>query len=264
MAVAITRHVTDDELAAMRPLVTKIIGGLRHRGTLQAHHETDDLHSVGMTAAWLALTVWDSDRGANEKTYVTIRITGAILDYQRQDAKAHGYTRLHGRLAIIDSIDEPVPTADGDVSLADTLADPADIAEHGEARAELSNIIHTVRNLPFNLRTVVAGIAADQTQREIGDRLGVCESRITQLGRDLVDQINRSLCAPQSGTLLIDRTIHPSREQAEQAAQQVRPGCTVWKAHKRKVRAGRIVSPQGRPTKDGSLGRPVWALEITA
>lgn len=66
----------------------------------------------------------------------------------------------------------------------------------------------------------------------------------------------------ERGVLLIDRSVHPSRRDAIRAAGRVHPGCKVIELHKRKVRAGRVVSPQGRSAADGSLGRPVWAVEI--
>lgn len=68
----------------------------------------------------------------------------------------------------------------------------------------------------------------------------------------------------ERGVLLVDRTVHPTERDAIRACGRVRPGCKVLELHKRKVRDGRVVDARGRAKADGSLGRPVWAVEIQA
>jgi RNA polymerase sporulation-specific sigma factor len=69
---------------------------------------------------------------------------------------------------------------------------------------------------------------------------------------------------PRHGVLLVDRELHVDERAAVRVARQVVPGCQIVDLQKKKLRGGRVVAPQGRPAADGSLGRPVWAVEIAA
>ena len=66
------------------------------------------------------------------------------------------------------------------------------------------------------------------------------------------------------GVLLVDREIHRDARAAVREARRVIEGCVVIEISKKKVRGGRVVSPQGRASSDGSLGRPVWAIDVLA
>lgn len=188
------RHVTDAELNHLRPLVDKLIGGLKARDQLQPHLEREDLQSVGMTAAWCALLRYNPVHGASEATYVAHRVVGALLDHQRTQSRANGYTRHHGRVAQIVSLHQHVPSGydNRPIELGDTIPDQADIADRCETRAEAALILSVARRMTVRQRTIIAGIAGDYTNRAIAEHLGVSESRISQLRSRLPGEFARA------------------------------------------------------------------------
>jgi hypothetical protein len=120
-------------------------------------------------------------------------------------------------------------------------------------------VLEDVARLPPRVARCAVLYAAGFTLREIGALDGVTESRISQLiGKARLGPPHR----PASGVLLVDRTLHQGERDAIREARRVRPGAKVVSLAKRKVRQGRVVAPQGRPAGDGSLGRPVWAVEL--
>lgn len=84
-AAADTATLTRDQLIEQHlPLVRHIVGRMMMH--LPSHVSADDLFSAGVIGLIQAVDRYNADRGANLKTYCTLRIRGAILDeLRRQD-----------------------------------------------------------------------------------------------------------------------------------------------------------------------------------
>src|SRR6476661_2173570 len=189
------------------PLVKYVAGRLSVG--LPSHVEEGDLVSYGLLGLINAIERFEIDRDIKFETYAISRIKGAIIDELRAldwvprsvRSRAREIERAIGELEarlgtaptdeqiaqkIGISVDELWSTSgEGDqVSLLDTIEDttgprPADALDESEMREALADAI---ARLPEREKLVVTLYYYEElTLREIGEVLGVTESRVSQL-----------------------------------------------------------------------------------
>lgn len=194
--------------------------------------EREDLVGYGMVGLIAAADSWDPTRGLKFSTYAFPKIRGAILDeLRRQDILPRGkrervrdLERCVSRLeqetgtppspeAIaaamelsIDEVDEIMHTArvavhtsldDGpSEELGAMLSDPRSESPAGTAAWEESKVllVQAIEELPEQERSVITLYYAEELLlREIGEVLGVTESRVSQIHSRALYRLNASL-----------------------------------------------------------------------
>lgn len=225
------RREVRDRLVEQHVVLVKYVAA-RVAGRLPRHLSVDDLYSAGLMGFLGAIEGYDPDVGVEFATYAAPRIRGAIFDELRRldwvprgvrrrirDAEhaIDALMRQHGRPPTEDEIAQELritPAAyrqllsegvtvisleagDGEgTAPRDTIEDPdtpspfARIAAQ-EQRALLGRIID---ELPSRERQVVGLYYYEElTMREVGEVLGVTESRVSQLHSSAILRIRASL-----------------------------------------------------------------------
>jgi RNA polymerase sigma factor for flagellar operon FliA len=200
-------------------------------GRLPSHLHLDDLYSAGMLGFLGAIEDYDPERSVEFATYARPRIRGAIFDELRrldcvprrvrqqlrevQQVSEHlrhrfdrdptedeiaaelgidvsEYHRLLGEGVTLLSLDADSSAAEGARTLGDAAArGPLDAAEADERRAALGRLIDT---LPPRDRQVLALYYYEElTMQEIGDVLGVTESRVSQIHSSAILKLRATL-----------------------------------------------------------------------
>ena len=195
------KGLRDRLILTYAPLVKYVAGRLG--SGLPAHVDEGDLVSYGLLGLIGAIERYDPDRDIKFETYAISRIKGAIIDELRAldwvprsvRSRAREIERAIGELeesltdisrSSIAALDELWSTSgEGDqVSLLDTIEDttgprPADVLDATEMREALADAI---ARLPEREKLVVTLYYYEElTLREIGEVLGVTESRVSQL-----------------------------------------------------------------------------------
>lgn len=259
------RTVTDAEVARHFPLVHFVIKRMIARGQIVPIVDLEDIEAVGRWAIWEALRRWSPDKG-KQSTYLSSYIWGYIMHHQKRATRAQGWSAHEGRqIATVSYLEQAISSAGTGQAktLGDTLHTHDDTAEQGEAAATLDLIRDRINAMPPVDRAIAVALLSGIPPSTLTDRLGISRSRIMQRA----DRIRAKLALPAepaAATILVDRDLHPTERDAVREARRVKPEHTVTAAHKRKLRKGRVVNPQGRVANDGSLGRPVWELELAA
>lgn len=177
------------EIDQWRQLVWYVVNRIRPRLPICVAEE--DLYSAGMVGLLTAARSYDPSRGAEFKTYAYHRIRGAILDElrrmdflprsQREKARKNGSEPP----AVV-----AIPTdEDGQESLT---------ADEVEPRCEVDDLQglmeEEVQKLPVKMRTVLTMYYREGLRmREIGDRMGLTESRVSQIHSNAVMRLQRTL-----------------------------------------------------------------------
>lgn len=187
-----TRRVPGpEELEEWRQLVWFVVNRIRPR--LPACVAEEDLFSAGMVGLMAAARAYEPGRGAEFKTYAYHRIRGAILDElrrldflprsQREKARARG-TEPPAIVALPMDEDgqENMPCWDGER--------PCEREDLGTALRE------QLRHLPERMRLVMTlYYEGGLRMRDIGDRLNLTESRVSQIHTNAVERLRRMLKA---------------------------------------------------------------------
>ncbi len=211
------------------PLLRHIVG----RMSVPAGFDRDDLLGWGMVGLLSAADSWDATRGLKFSTYAFPRIRGAILDEMRRaDLLPRGRreslreieratAELEQEMGSPPSIEQiaeraAVPVDDVECALADARAviessldqdsaagplgallsdprteDPVGTVAWEEMKALLSA---TIQELPEPERTVILLYYGEEMLlRDIGDVLGVTESRVSQIHSKAIYRLNREL-----------------------------------------------------------------------
>lgn len=210
---------TDDLIAQSAPLVKRI--AYHMSGRLPDFVEVDDLIQAGMLGLMEAARRFDATRGASFNTFAEQRIRGAMLDEVRRNdwtpRSVHRKARdISGAIRSIETTtgeeakDEAIaaqlgwsmveyhktladlrgqkmlslddPGAEGE-SLGDQLIDPQDEpSETVQKQHLIGHLSRAIERLPERERLVLSLYYDEElTLREIGEVLGVSESRISQL-----------------------------------------------------------------------------------
>jgi RNA polymerase sigma factor FliA len=204
-------RVRERLVVAYSPLVKYVAG--RTAAGLPPHVEEADLISYGLVGLISAIERFDLSRDIKFETYAIMRIKGAIIDELRSmdwvprsvRARAREVERANAKLEIGITVDElnesllaishssmvaldelwSVSDSSGDqVSLMDTIEDPnaPDPARSLDVGDLKDRIADSIANLPEREKLVIALYYYENlTLREIGEVLGVTESRVSQM-----------------------------------------------------------------------------------
>lgn len=223
----------DEEDALVRAhlgLVRRAVADLTAR--MPRHAPRDDLTAAGMLGLAQAARNFDGSRGVPFHRYAVTRIKGALLDELRAndwasrpvrararhlDLAAERLTRHLGRPPTTDELaremDVPVDQVhrlEGDLHRAkvlhyDALVSTGDAEEvllpdHRQPeldvllREQAAYLVDAIRALPERLQVVVKGyFFEDRSMSELGEELGVSESRISQLRAEAVELLRDGL-----------------------------------------------------------------------
>lgn len=151
---------------------------------MRSRHESfDDVHADALIGLWQASEKYDPQRGASFGTFAWPRISGAINDGRRERDFLSRSQRKAGTVETPVSM-EAVLTESG-MTLADVLADPTsedDPFADDEARwGRHVWLMRLIGDLPDDDRYVVTRRLDGLNLAEIGDEMGVTESRVCQL-----------------------------------------------------------------------------------
>jgi RNA polymerase sigma factor FliA len=213
------------------PLLKHIVG----RMNAPAGVDRDDLYGFGMLGLIAAADSWDAERGLNFSTYAYHKVRGAILDEMRkQDVLSRGKRELlrdverfvqateqargmaplpeeiaEALFVPVEEIDDALACArsageisldsDGEESrLSALLGDPKSEDPVGSAEfAELKQLlVEAIEELPEQEKTVITLYYAEELLlKDIGDVLGVTESRVSQIHGRALYKLNRQIAA---------------------------------------------------------------------
>lgn len=189
MSPAVRRARLEAEIDQWRHLVWYVVNRVRPR--LPVSVSEDELFSAGLFGLMKACRNYDPSRGAEFKTYAYHRIRGAIgdelrrLDYLPRSLRDRA--RVEGR-------DAPsilgIPTdEDGNESLPAPVG--ASAVENGDLHEA---VVREIRKLPEKMRLVMEYYYRDRlTMRQIGERLRLTESRVSQIHSNAVARLRKAL-----------------------------------------------------------------------
>lgn len=175
------------EIDQWRHLVWYVVNRIAPR--LPVSVSEDELFAAGMYGLMRAARSYDPDRGAGFKTYAYHRIRGAILDDLRRldflPRSLRDRARANGE-------DAPsmlsIPTdEDGHESLA------AQPVAHKAETEDLTELLHkAIDELPAKMRIVMSLYYRENMKmRDIGERLKLTESRVSQIHSNAVARLRR-------------------------------------------------------------------------
>jgi RNA polymerase sigma factor for flagellar operon FliA len=177
------------EIDQWRHLVWYVVNRIRPRLPVSVSEE--ELFSAGMFGLLKACRSYDPDRGAVFKTYAYHRIRGAILDELRRLDFLPRSLRDRARAV---GEDAPavlaIPTdEDGNESL------PTRSVESASERSDMHGaLLKEIERLPEKMRLVMTLYYRQGLRmREIGDRLRLTESRVSQIHSNAVLRLRRAM-----------------------------------------------------------------------
>ena len=177
------------EIDQWRHLVWYVVNRIKTR--LPVSISEDELFAAGMYGLMRASRAYDPSRGAGFKTYAYHRIRGAILDDLR---RLDFLPRSVREKAKANGVEAPsvlgIPTdEDGHESLA---ARP--VAQQAEAD-DMHRLLHeAIDLLPDKTRIVMSLYYREGVKmREIGERLHLTESRVSQIHSNAVTRLRRAM-----------------------------------------------------------------------
>lgn len=180
----------DAEIVALIPMVHRLASRLIGRGAPSRLRE--DLEGAGTLALVEASQRYDPNRGAPFTSYAYQRIQGAMLDEMRSHDTVSRAERAQMRAA-----NETRNVLPGSVELmaesgwemADPAPNPADVAVQDDLVERLDA---AVEELPPRHRDVARGMLGEVPTRVIAADLKVTQSRISQMGRDVVRRLREA------------------------------------------------------------------------
>ena len=227
--------VADDLITSNIALVGHIVR--ETMGRVPSHVNRDDLTSAGLVALVQAARAFDPERGVPFSRYAATRVRGALLDELRgidwatrsirRRARDVEQTRnamatALGRVPSDAEVATALGLAPGEVAANDDAVNRAQVLSlqgspdgslddilpsrdaspeaQVEQRERLTYLTEAIAELPERLRTVVTEyFLAERPMAEIAEKLGVTESRISQLRAEalvlLRDALNHELDA---------------------------------------------------------------------
>jgi RNA polymerase sigma factor for flagellar operon FliA len=173
------------------PLVERVARRVARR--LPRSVGLDDLVGAGSLGLIDAVKRFDSHRAQSFAAYAELRIRGAILDHLRTidwlpRSMRASVKRGESEAAVI-SVDDR--SGSGFEDFEAPSPSPASLVEQREARAAL---VTALGALPERTRRLMALYYVDElTLKEVGEVLGVTESRVCQLHGDAVNRLRNAL-----------------------------------------------------------------------
>ena len=212
-------------------LVKQIAGRIASR--LPGHYELEDLWSAGIIGLLTAIDNFDETKGIPFDRYARIRIEGAVLDSLRQTdhlprTRRQKAKKLEATRQMIEkelgrpALDEEVAEASGETvqtiqaamidSLAPTFLAPSDLAqispvterteenpyEHLASLEVKESLSEAIKKLPERLQLVMSLYYKEElSYRQIGEVLGISESRTCHLHADAVKRLRKLMKAKE-------------------------------------------------------------------
>lgn len=234
MREALGEQATVDEEALVRqhlPLVHHVVTSVR--GRLPNHVHVDDLTSAGMAGLLHAARGYDADRGVPFAAYAATRVRGAILDELRgtdwasrslrskarslqqaadtlgggirEAAAAAGLSEQEARQVVADVHRANVLSVDGLLDGEGSgAALPTDRTTPEGAlldREQTGYLRDAVDVLPDRLRHVVVGFFFEErTMADLGEELGVSESRISHMRAEAMSLLREAMAKTLDAT----------------------------------------------------------------
>lgn len=191
------RHVCVARLADLRDVDESTVEGRIHthrwlavklaRSYSRRGRAYDDAYADALIGLWKASQAFDPERGIKFSTYAAHRINGEMRDGAREDLQFGRYAFEHGVPQPL-SIDAVIELPRGDVSLAETLADPSDdftvwwdAYDRGDERGRLAHAMDARGWRDERERDIIAAHLLGETLKSIGERLDITESRVCQI-----------------------------------------------------------------------------------
>lgn len=156
--------------------------------------DEDDLHGVAVDALIAAARSYDESRGANEASWVITCIKWRLIAWMRLQpggarCRCPGIVSLSSPVAIDGRGRKAAwgQRAGDEITIADVLPGMGD----GElvAAVERAALHEAIGRLPERERLVITGHLSGDTYREMGERLGVSESRVYQLHKQALRRL---------------------------------------------------------------------------
>ena len=155
--------------------------------------EQDDLISIGTIGLIKGISTFKPEKGARLATYAARCVENEILMYLRRNSK----TKMEV------SIDEPLNVDwDGnELLLSDILGTDEDvISRRLEDEVEISLLSKAIRKLSPREQTIIRlrfGLgkenAAEKTQKEVADLLGISQSYISRLEKRIMKRLKKEI-----------------------------------------------------------------------
>ena len=146
--------------------------------------DQDDLISIGTIGLIKAVDTFDPARASKFSSYASRCIENELRMELRR-------TRREGTQI---SLQEPLEGGSGQLTLADTLPDPAVMEDDCERRADAARLRRLVQALPERERRLITwryGLdgAPPRTQQQVAARLGVSRSYVSRLEKRVTGQL---------------------------------------------------------------------------
>lgn len=214
------------------PLLKHIVG--RMHLDVPGGLDRDDLYGIGMLGLVAAADAWEPDRGLQFSTFAYTKIRGAILDELRKsdflprgrreklrelDAVVQRLEHERGAPPSPEDLAEELGVAPEEVdqvllsaasaslvsleegpsdALRNLLTDPScdDPVESAEWNEMKARLVEAIEELPEQDRSVITLYYAEELLlKEIGQVLGVTESRVSQIHSRALYRLNRTFAA---------------------------------------------------------------------
>lgn len=183
-------------VAANIPLVQKIAYAVAARTPKYAIVGFDDFVSEGAIGLRQAVLTFDPSRGVKFATYASRRIHGAIIDGIRDADHAPRLMRKRGLAPNVGSIDAPIPGDERGGSIAGTLA----TENKFDAVDEEDQLAGMLKGLSDAEQAIIRMYYADSLKMsEIGQYLGLSESRISQMHDGILKRLKAKLSLNMKG-----------------------------------------------------------------
>ncbi|MCX8228436.1 MAG: sigma-70 family RNA polymerase sigma factor [Planctomycetota bacterium] len=150
----------------------------------------EELHAAGMMGLWKATRSYDASKGAEFKTYAYHRIRGAVLDELRTlDFLPRSMRERAKRDGIAAPAVVGIPVnEDGSESLSGCRRSSS--VENADLHAAL---MKEMEDLPEKMRAVMHLYYQEgMKMRDIGERLSLTESRVSQIHANAIARLRRS------------------------------------------------------------------------
>ena len=173
------------------PIVSRIVGGFQKK--LPRNVLREDLMAAGMIGLWDAVR---RHKGNDDQFewYARVRIRGAILD----ELRAQDWLPRRGRLANWLLTDDSSIGVDRLEDFSESQKSKALAVEPVECISEEAQKVKAlrmaIRRLPKREQTIVAMHLSGIKFKQIAEKLGVSEPRISQLHTRAVEQLKVFLC----------------------------------------------------------------------
>ena len=151
----------------------------------------EELHAAGMMGLWKAARSYDPSKGAEFKTYAYHRIRGAVLDGLRTlDFLPRSIRKKARQAGVAAPSILGLPTNDDG---SETLAGGG--VEQSVENSDLHEaLLREMEDLPEKMRAVMHLYYQEgMKMRAIGERLGLTESRVSQIHSNAIARLRRSL-----------------------------------------------------------------------